>query len=145
MRYYSSARRRSYRREPQFKGAVHTQPITEAFKELRKAGYFARKNFWCCQTCAWADVPDDKGKHAVFYHHQDNDRLEKTGRTMLAWSGNAKFICEVLTRHGLNVKHDGSENTRIEIALPGVDFPPEPVQPVYSNPAPMDSHGVVWA
>jgi hypothetical protein len=40
---------------------------------------------------------------------------------MLAWSGNAQFICETLRDAGLEVRHDGSDNSRIEIALPGYE------------------------
>lgn len=36
--------------------------LNQAFKELRKLGYFARQNFWCCQSCAWAAVPMDAKK-----------------------------------------------------------------------------------
>ena len=36
--------------------------LNNAFKELRKLGYFARQNFKCCQSCAWAAVPMDKAK-----------------------------------------------------------------------------------
>ena len=46
--------------------------LNQAFKELRKLGYFARQNFMCCQNCAWATVPMD-AKKVVFYHKQDAD------------------------------------------------------------------------
>jgi hypothetical protein len=92
-------------------------PLTDAFKELRANGYFARQNFWCCQSCAWADIPKEKAKKAVFYHNQDRDDLQRTGKTMLAWSGDSKFICQVLEKHGVKVNHDGSSNTRIEVDL----------------------------
>ena len=61
--------------------------INNAFKELRKRGYFARQNFMCCQTCGWAGVPDNKADKAVFYHAQDKEHLEKTGKLYLAWAG----------------------------------------------------------
>jgi hypothetical protein len=86
--------------------------ITEAFKELRKLGYFARQNFWCCQSCAWAAVPDGKDK-VVFYHQQDKERLQKTGECHLAWSGDGQEICQVLNRHGITTEWDGTEHKRI--------------------------------
>lgn len=87
--------------------------LTVAFRELRKLGYFARQNFLCCQTCAWADVPDDKANKAVFYHRQDADDLEKRGRCYLAWSGDGNEIVSVLQKHGLKTEWDGKETTRI--------------------------------
>ena len=33
--------------------------ISLAFKELRKRGWFARMNFWCCQTCGCSAVPKE--------------------------------------------------------------------------------------
>lgn len=91
--------------------------ITKAFKELRKHGYFARQNFWCCQTCAWASVPDSHGERAVFYHNQDNQELLKYGHCYLSWSGNGKEIVDVLEKHGLQVEWEGTENKRIKIQL----------------------------
>jgi len=91
--------------------------LTEAFKELRKIGYFARQNFQCCQTCAWAEVPDEKGERAVFYHNQDNSELRSTGECHLAWSGNGNEIVSVLNKHGVKTEWDGSENKRIKINI----------------------------
>ena len=34
--------------------------LTQSFKDLRRLGYFARQNFECCQSCAWATVPEEK-------------------------------------------------------------------------------------
>ena len=45
--------------------------LREAFKDLRKAGYFARQNFTCCQSCAWAEIPEEKSDKVVFYHAQE--------------------------------------------------------------------------
>lgn len=87
--------------------------VTEAFKELRRNGYFARQNFWCCQSCAWADIGEKKADKAVFYHQQDNARFRETGETMLAWSGDGAFIAETLRRHGLLIEWDGTADQRI--------------------------------
>ena len=91
--------------------------ITEAFKELRKLGYFARQNFLCCQTCAWHGVPDEKGERAVFYHNQDNESLKSDGKCHLAWSGNGTEIVSVLNKHGVKTEWDGSSNKRILIDI----------------------------
>ena len=55
--------------------------LNQAFKDLRKLGYFARQNFWCCQSCAWAAVPVNV-KKVVFYHKQDADELKETGEAV---------------------------------------------------------------
>jgi hypothetical protein len=85
--------------------------LTLAFKELRKAGYFARQNFLCCQSCAWSAVPDGKDEKVVFYHRQDADDVQY-GRVYLAWSGNGAEIVEILSKY-FNVEWDGSTSTRI--------------------------------
>lgn len=90
--------------------------LNEAFKELRKLGYFARQNFKCCQSCGWAAVPVDKAK-VVFYHHQDNERLMKSGVCDLAWSGDLEEIAGVLEKHGILLKKPESEATRFEISI----------------------------
>lgn len=85
--------------------------LTQAFKEIRKKGYFARQNFLCCQSCAWAAVPDGKDEKVVFYHNQDADGI-RYGEVYLAWSGNGAEIVEVFSKY-FNVIWDGSTSTRI--------------------------------
>lgn len=87
--------------------------LTAAFRVLRKEGYFARKNFWCCQSCAWAAVPEEKAAKAVFYHKQDADMLRTSNAVYLAWAGNGKEIVSILESNGLCVTWDGSDNSRI--------------------------------
>ncbi len=91
--------------------------ITEAFKELRKLGYFARQNFLCCQSCAWYAVPEEKSEKVVFYHSQDNDSLMRKGKCHLAWSGNGTEIVSVLNKNGVKTEWDGNSNTRILIDI----------------------------
>lgn len=93
------------------------EKVNEAFRMLRTRGYFAKQNFWCCQTCAWADVPEGE-EMVVFYHNQDNDAWE--GKELkqdlhLAWSGNGEEIFRILELVGLNVEWDGSPDKRIKI------------------------------
>lgn len=94
--------------------------ITNAFRELRKKGYFARQNFWCCQNCAWNAMTDEQAEKAVFYHRQDADSFDEYNEELerdlyLAWSGNCEEIVKVLRKHGLKVLHDGDESKRIMI------------------------------
>ena len=87
--------------------------LTTAFTALRKKGYFAKQNFWCCQTCAWAGVPNDKVDKAVFYHNQDNDRKRQGVSFHLGWSGDGKEICDTFKEHGVETDWDGDGNKRI--------------------------------
>ena len=90
--------------------------LNQAFKELRKLGYFARQNFLCCQSCAWAAVPMD-AKKVVFYHRQDTEELNKTGECYLAWSGDRDEIAEVLERNGVLKTKPENESQRFEISI----------------------------
>ena len=89
--------------------------INNAFKELRKLGYFARQNFMCCQTCGWAEVPDDKANRAVFYHRQDTEHFNRNGELYLAWDGDGNEIIKTFQSVGLTTEWDGSSDTRIKV------------------------------
>jgi hypothetical protein len=141
---FSRRRSRSYNRYSRWV-CPDTTPIKTAFAELRRAGYISRMNFSCCSSCGWYEIGQmpkkAKSKGIVFYNRQSTETLSRTGRTMLQWEGDSKFICTVLEKHGIKTKHNGTENQCIEIAV-GVDFPPEP--PVYDLPHPMNSGAVLW-
>lgn len=94
------------------------KPLTLAFKELRKSGYFARQNFRCCQSCAQAAISDEEAKKTVFYHRQDADNLKEDGSCYLTWAGNGKEIVSVLNKYGIETDWDESQNTRIKITIP---------------------------
>ncbi len=89
--------------------------LTKAFAALRKAGYFARQNFWCCQSCAWAAMTDEQGKKAVFYHAQDNADKVKGKPFYLGWSGDGKEICDILNKNGVRTDWEGENNKRIQV------------------------------
>lgn len=91
--------------------------LNKAFRALRKKGYFAKQNFWCCQSCAWSAMSDEEGKKAVFYHQQDNDNLKENGTCHLAWAGNGKEIVEILNANGVKTEWEESSNKRIKIDL----------------------------
>jgi hypothetical protein len=69
--------------------------VRKAFVALRKRGFFARMNFWCCQTCGWAAVPEGRD-NVVFYHAQDKETMNKHGVLWLAWSGDGAAIVQEL-------------------------------------------------
>lgn len=91
--------------------------LTQAFKDLRKLGYFARQNHKCCQSCGWASVPDDKAERAVFYHAQDKQRMVADREVYLAWAGNGEEIVNVIKATGLNVEWEGTSGRRIRVIL----------------------------
>ena len=90
--------------------------LSLAFAELHSMGYFAKQNHTCCNTCGWAEVPEGKTK-VVFYHAQAADDLRKDGECYLNWSGNAKEIISVLTKHGVEATWNGEEGTKIKIKI----------------------------
>ena len=90
--------------------------LTMAFRELRKAGYFCRQHWQCCQTCGWAAIPDDKRNHAVFAHHQDDDHYARTGELYLCWRGDGELISHTLRAHGLHVQWNGEPTARIVVS-----------------------------
>lgn len=94
------------------------EKVNWAFKELRKKGYYARQNYWCCQTCAWNDVPDNRADKVVFYHRQDAeawDGKELSKDLYLAWQGDCKEIVQILNDCGLKTDHDGTNQHRIKV------------------------------
>ncbi len=98
--------------------ATDKERLTDAFKTLRRLGYFARQTWQCCQSCGWSAVPDGKGERAVFYHRQDAEDAFTNAGTLregiyLAWAGNGYEIVGVLVAAGLRVQWNGSQATRI--------------------------------
>jgi hypothetical protein len=86
--------------------------LNEFFSELRKADYFARQNFSCCQSCGWAQIPTKTADKAVFYTQQDNADITKM-RLHVSWSGNGSEICRIARSKGLNVLWNGTTRKRI--------------------------------
>lgn len=93
--------------------------LNQAFKELRKKGYFARQNFLCCQTCGWDAVPYEKSRKAVFYHGQDAQHI-KSGNIdehgiYMCWDGNGDEIVSVFKSLGFIVTWRGDYDSRIRV------------------------------
>jgi hypothetical protein len=96
---------------------VTTARLDKLFRDFRKAGYFAKQDFWCCQSCAWSAVPDKVTK-TVFYHNQDAEAIvdgELVRSLYLAWKGNGEEICNIIRANGMRAEWNGSEDKRIEI------------------------------
>lgn len=52
--------------------------VAAAFAELETAGFVARMNFTCCQTCGHTEIKDEATgteRGYVFFHQQDSQRL----------------------------------------------------------------------
>lgn len=88
--------------------------LSEAFRVLRAKGYFAKKNWKCCQSCGCAAMPQGTEKY-VFYHAQDRQNLMDGEKFYLAWGGDSREIVAALREAGLLVEHDGSNSTRIAV------------------------------
>ena len=98
------------------------QKIGNAFKELRKMGWFARMNFWCCQSCGCSAIPDEAKDKFVFYHKQDAEAIRSNGNIMgmgihltHGEGGDANEICAVLRKNGLDVEWNGDMGKRIMV------------------------------
>ena len=90
-------------------------PISKAFRELRRKGYFAKQNFWCCQTCALEAIPNNTPKY-VYYHKQDIKCFKKTGKLYLKWrSDTPQEIVQAFEKQGLKVEWDGDRGHTIKI------------------------------
>ena len=94
--------------------------IRRAFIGLRKMGWFARQNFYCCMTCGCAAVPESYKNKYVFYHRQDAEHIEKNGNIgkyglylCHGEGGNTKEIIKVLRKNGLKVRWNGDMDKRI--------------------------------
>lgn len=90
-----------------------SKKVSQAFRKLRRDGYFARMNFLCCSSCGWNAIPDDKVNQAVFYNCQSADSLKETGEVYLQWSGDGEHIAKRLKETGLQVIWDGNEKSAI--------------------------------
>ncbi len=93
------------------------EAIADAFKSLRREGYFCRMNFWCCQTCALHAIPDAKSKKYVFFTQQDARDLDRTGSCYLAWAGEGDRIFVELAGAGLLVDWNGRRESRMRVWL----------------------------
>jgi hypothetical protein len=95
------------------RAAAIRRKLTQAFKALRRDGYFAEQNWWCCQTCGLAAVPADQRDRLVFYHTQDAYFLRESGEVCLCWSGDGHHIKQRLEQAGLFVQWNGEEGDRL--------------------------------
>lgn len=92
--------------------------LRKAFAFLRKkenGHWFARMNFWCCQTCAWCEVPEGR-ENVLFWHGQDDDSFKETDKVTITHAGETEKAVEVLKEFGLIVDWDGTDCQRLEVS-----------------------------
>lgn len=46
------------------------EQLDSALAALTSKGYYARARYWCCNSCALADIPDEYSERYVFWHAQ---------------------------------------------------------------------------
>jgi hypothetical protein len=107
-----------------------------AFEELNERGILARHHWWCCQTCGHGAMPDERAavlaaggvaRGYAFYHVQDTEAAVDGAGVCLAYGafedGDAPTLAiahevvDVLQKHGLTVRWDGSVKRRITVDL----------------------------
>ncbi len=106
--------------------------LRAAFDELDASGVVARMNFACCQTCGHSEIGDQStgaSRGYTFFHQQDAERLGPDGGDLYlafgafgpdqALAGSeervAAEVVDTLTRHGLGVEWDGTNQQRIRL------------------------------
>lgn len=110
--------------------------VKEAFQELRRLGYLARMNFWCCSTCAgyalgqmWDKKPTKKG--AIYFHRQNEEYYWESGRLHIHYFGGrtgdngeeatrktkevGEAIVNTLVKRGITYRWNGSSDRAIEV------------------------------
>tara|TARA_Y100001951_G_C11083159_1_gene152476 strand:+ start:69 stop:503 length:435 start_codon:yes stop_codon:yes gene_type:complete len=88
--------------------------VKRAFKSLEDKGWFAKRDFWCCQSCAVSDIPEGT-KNYIFYHNQDEEGFQIYGTVCLAFAGDTSQILDALAKEKLHISWNGSEHQRIEV------------------------------
>lgn len=91
--------------------------LKNAFRELRKLGYFARRKWTCCSTCGWAGVPDDRADKVVFINKQSEEALKDNGYTFIQWAGKGKEITEIFKANGIATDWNGTVLDAIKITV----------------------------
>jgi len=105
--------------------------LTLAFKMLRLLGYLCKQNHTCCNSCGWAEIPEDASDKVVFYHWQDTDCLkENSSMLYLSWSGNHEEIIKVLELCKISASCEDPERTKICCLTGNPITPPSSPPPV---------------
>ncbi len=110
--------------------------LDEAFASLEAGGIVTRQHFTCCQSCGHSEIWDEvkaaaaRGREVLgyaFYHRQDTDRAVDGDGLYIAYGATERggaarvaigsLVTDALSRHGLEVIWDGSDERRIFVRL----------------------------
>ena len=92
-----------------------TTNLRRAFAALRKAGYFARMNWRCCQGCGCNAIPETYSDKYVFFHAQDNEDRKAGKDFYLGWAGDGSEIVCILGENGVRTSWNGDNEKRIKV------------------------------
>jgi hypothetical protein len=110
--------------------------LKKAFDVLTSKGYYAKERYWCCSSCALADIPMKYSSKFVFWNEQSDDYAfdyrfktndfddegDDTWKQyttivhplFLNWSGDAKEIILTLKEFELDVEYDGQDIDHVD-------------------------------
>ena len=94
--------------------------LAVAFRNLRKAGYLAKRNFWCCGSCGVSAIERNYPKYQnryVFASKQSESDLRNRGVLRVDWAGLGVEIVRLIEEAGLVVEWSGNSEQRICIFL----------------------------
>ncbi len=122
--------------EKNWPGVTDCDRLDRAFAALESGGIVTRQHFTCCQTCGHAEIRDEvkqstaRGRQVLgyaFYHRQDTDRAVDGEGLYIAYGATetgaaarvaiGTLVSDALSRHGLEVVWDGSDEKRIFVRL----------------------------
>jgi hypothetical protein len=83
---------------------------------LQRNKYFARQDFWCCDSCALSAVPEYKTR-VIFYHRQAMDSMI-SGILYLNWWGqefNMEKVKKIFESCGLIFETPPNDDVKIKV------------------------------
>ena len=99
---------------------VDNKRLSSAFSTLRKEGFVAKENFWCCKYCAWEHLKDFPNNTNIVFYSKSESSMAFSSKEIknilnLNWRGDANRIIEVLNENGFDVTWDNDSNSCIQI------------------------------
>ncbi len=92
---------------------MNNNPITQAFKELRKLGYTAYQGIRYNEAFILSGLCDK----LVFYYEHERKKLRENGTVYIKWQGDPKIIMDVLERNGIKNEWNGKKKSAIKIKI----------------------------
>jgi hypothetical protein len=107
-------------KKPTSKPLTDRGRVSRAFAALRRKGYSAQTDFFCCRPCGWNAVPDDQADKAVFYDACQRESVFEDSRTLsyplwLSWSGDPAEIINTIAAHRLIAHWSGDPDHCIAV------------------------------